>query len=204
MSDTRTNPRGDSTDNRTVTLPVVPLTSTVVLPGAVATLALDSDDARRAAARGRQGDGRVLLVPQVEGRYAKVGTVAHVENMGELPDGTVAAILRTVQRAVIRRRRRRRRAVGQAEIVDDPTPTPAQREVTQSCASSWRRSPSCAAPGGCPRSCAPCTSPVRWPTPSTRGATPTDRAQARGARGDRRRRPRLDSCSPGPRTCSPS
>ena len=78
----------------------------------------------------RQGDGRVLLVPQVEHRYAKVGTVAHVENMGELPDGTVAAILRTVQRAVIGAGVAGDGLWVSAEPVDDPAPTPQQREVT--------------------------------------------------------------------------
>ncbi len=126
MSDASTTPLATSS----LTLPVVPLTSTVVLPGAVATLALESDAARRAAAQARQGDGRVLLVPQVEHRYAKVGTVAHVENMGELPDGTVAAILRTVQRAVIGAGVAGDGLWVSAEPVDDPAPTPQQREVT--------------------------------------------------------------------------
>ncbi len=114
-----------------MTLPVVPLTSTVVLPGAVATLALASDEARRAAAQARQGDGRVLLVPQLEHRFAKVGTVAYVENMGELPDGTVAAILRTVQRAVIGAGVAGDGLWVSAELVEDPAATNEQRELTR-------------------------------------------------------------------------
>jgi ATP-dependent Lon protease len=114
-----------------LTLPVVPLSSTVVLPGAVVTLALDSDDGRRAAVQARQGDGRVLLVPQLENRYAKVGTIAHVENMGELPDGTVAAILRTVQRARIGAGVAGDGLWVRADAIDDPAPTSAQREVAR-------------------------------------------------------------------------
>ncbi len=102
-----------------------------MLPGAVVTLALDSDDGRRAAIQARQGDGRVLLVPQLENRYAKVGTIAHVENMGELPDGTVAAILRTVQRARIGAGVAGDGLWVRADAIDDPAPTSAQREVAR-------------------------------------------------------------------------
>jgi len=121
MSDARTTP--------SVTFPVVPLSSTVVLPGAVVTLAIDSADGRLAAQQARQGDGRVLLVPQIGSRYARVGTVAHVENMGELPDGTVAAILRTVARAVIGAGVAGDGLWVNAEQVDDPAPTAAQRDA---------------------------------------------------------------------------
>ena len=198
MSDTRTNPRGDSTDNRTVTLPVVPLTSTVVLPGAVATLALESDDARRAAARARQGDGRVLLVPQVDGRYAKVGTVAHVENAGELPDGIVAAILRRCNAPSSAQASPAEGLWVEAEIVDDPAPTPAQREVTQELRVVLDRG----------RRAAPLAAAARDPAhghepgPLADGfgvvGRPADRAQARPARGDRRRRARRARARAGP------
>ena len=46
-------------------------------------------------------DGRVLLVPRIDGRYARVGTVAHVEESGELPNGVHAAILRGLHRATL-------------------------------------------------------------------------------------------------------
>jgi ATP-dependent Lon protease len=131
MSDARTTPVDGPSDSAVLTLPVVPLSSTVVLPGAVVTLALDSEDGRRAAVQARQGDGRVLLVPQLENRYAKVGTIAHVENMGELPDGTVAAILRTVQRARIGAGVAGDGLWVRADALDDPAPTSAQREVAR-------------------------------------------------------------------------
>ncbi len=131
MSDAPTTPVDSGSETAVLTLPVVPLSSTVVLPGAVVTLALDSDDGRRAAIQARQGDGRVLLVPQLENRYAKVGTIAHVENMGELPDGTVAAILRTVQRARIGAGVAGDGLWVRADAIDDPAPTSAQREVAR-------------------------------------------------------------------------
>jgi ATP-dependent Lon protease len=85
----------------TLALPVLPLTSGVVLPNTVVTLTLDSDEARAAVAAAEGGDGRLLLVPRIDGRYARVGTVAHVEESGELPGGVAAAILRGQHRATL-------------------------------------------------------------------------------------------------------
>src|SRR5215207_10167364 len=82
-----------------LSLPVLPLPGGVVFPGTVVTFHLESDAARQAVLAARAGDGRVLLVPEVDGRTARVGTVAHVEQVGELPVGGTAAILRGVQRA---------------------------------------------------------------------------------------------------------
>jgi ATP-dependent Lon protease len=83
----------------TLALPVLPLTAGVVLPQTVVTLTLDSDEALAAVAAATGGDGRVLLVPRIDGRFARVGTVAHVEESGELPNGVSAAILRGLHRA---------------------------------------------------------------------------------------------------------
>ena len=84
-----------------VTLPVVSLPGGVVFPGAIVTIALDTDDARTALAAGVSTDNQVLLVPQLEGRHATVGTIAKIENVGELPNGQHAAVLRGLQRARI-------------------------------------------------------------------------------------------------------
>jgi ATP-dependent Lon protease len=83
----------------TLALPVLPLTAGVVLPQTVVTLTLDSDEAKAAVAAADGADGRVLLVPRIEGRYARVGTVARVEEAGDLPNGVSAAILRGLHRA---------------------------------------------------------------------------------------------------------
>ncbi len=82
-------------------LPLLPLSTGVVLPQMVVTLALESDDARRAAEAAGEGDGQVVLVPRVDGRYARVGTVARVESAGELPNGVEALVLRGLSRAVV-------------------------------------------------------------------------------------------------------
>ncbi len=87
------------TELNTLALPVLPLTAGVVLPQTVVTLTLDTDEARAAVAAAIDGDGRVLLVPRIDGEYAKVGTVAQVEESGELPNGVFAAILRGMHRA---------------------------------------------------------------------------------------------------------
>jgi ATP-dependent Lon protease len=85
----------------TLTLPLLPLSAGVVLPNMVVTLSLDSLEARAAADAAAAGDGRLLLVPRVEGEYAKVGTIAAVEEAGQLPGGTRALIVRGIQRATI-------------------------------------------------------------------------------------------------------
>ncbi len=83
----------------TLALPVLPLTAGVVLPQTVVTLTLDSDEATAAVAAALDADARVLLVPRFEGRYAQVGTVARVEESGDLPNGVSAVILRGLHRA---------------------------------------------------------------------------------------------------------
>ncbi len=83
----------------TLALPVLPLITGVVLPQTVLTLTLDSDEAKAAVASATGADGRLLLVPRIDGVYAKVGTVAKVEEAGELPNGVFAAILRGLHRA---------------------------------------------------------------------------------------------------------
>jgi ATP-dependent Lon protease len=82
------------------TLPVLPLPGGVVLPGMVVNLAADTDEVRHAIdAAG--ADGRLLLVPQLAGRYASVGTVATVEHDGARPGGGRGVVLRGVSRARI-------------------------------------------------------------------------------------------------------
>jgi ATP-dependent Lon protease len=83
-----------------LTLPLLPLSTGVVLPQMVVTLALETDEAK-AAADAMGDDGQLLLVPRVDGRYARVGTIARVESAGELPNGVRALVLRGIQRAVV-------------------------------------------------------------------------------------------------------
>jgi ATP-dependent Lon protease len=85
----------------TETLPLLPLTSGVVLPGMVVTATLETPESRAAASAANDASGQLLLVPRIDGRYARVGTVAKVENAGELPNGQLAIVVRGLGRARI-------------------------------------------------------------------------------------------------------
>jgi len=82
-------------------LPLLPLTSGVVLPGMVVTLTLETEDAQRAASAGRDHGDQLLLVPRVDNRYATVGTVAVIEDVGRLRNGMEALVIRGLHRAVV-------------------------------------------------------------------------------------------------------
>ena len=87
----------------TQVLPLLPLTTGVVLPGMVVTLTIESDDARRALAAAEGTDGDLLLVPRTGQRFAQVGTVAKVEDVGRLRNGMEALVIRGLHRAVVAR-----------------------------------------------------------------------------------------------------
>ncbi len=78
-------------------LPVLPLDDEVVLPGMVVPLDL-SDSEVRAAIEAAQATGakkpHVLLVPRIDGHYGAVGVSAVVEQVGRLPGGEPAAVVR--------------------------------------------------------------------------------------------------------------
>src|ERR671913_1781731 len=89
-------------DLDTLTLPVLPLTNDVVLPHMVVTLALETDEARAGADAPARADDTLLLVPrQADGRYARVGTIARIENRGNLPGGMPALVIRATTRAEV-------------------------------------------------------------------------------------------------------
>src|SRR5436190_18727650 len=94
----------------TLSLPVLPLDDTVVLPTMVVPLDISSSEARAAieAAQmsaekpgGNEDGPRVLLVPRLGGTYAPVGTVGAVEQVGRLPSGEQAAVVRGLSRVRI-------------------------------------------------------------------------------------------------------
>jgi ATP-dependent Lon protease len=77
----------------------------VVLPGMVVPVRLADAEVRAAieAARATEtgDDARVLLVPRLGGEYAAVGTVATIEQVGQLPGGEAAAVVRGISRVRI-------------------------------------------------------------------------------------------------------
>ncbi|HVT77715.1 MAG TPA: endopeptidase La [Acidimicrobiales bacterium] len=84
----------------TLTLPVLPLGTGVLLPEMMVTIALETGEAK-AAAEAAGDDGQVLVVPRVGTTYATIGTVAHIEESGDLPNGRRAIIVRGLYRAQI-------------------------------------------------------------------------------------------------------
>ncbi len=89
-------------DLDTLALPLLPLTTGVVLPGMVVTLTLESPEARAAVDAAASDEDRLLvLVPRLEGRYARVGTIAKIEDLGRLRGGVEALVIRGLGRASI-------------------------------------------------------------------------------------------------------
>src|SRR5438876_4174299 len=90
-----------ATESKTQTLPVLPLESGVILPQMVVTVALETPEARDAVGAAQRNGNVLLLLPRIDGRYARVGTVARLEDSGELPGGQKIAVMRGLHRARI-------------------------------------------------------------------------------------------------------
>ena len=85
----------------TTRLPVLFLTDLVVLPGMVVPIELD-DSARAAVDAARShSDGRLLVAPRLEDRYASYAVEASIVQMGRLATGEPAAVIRAEHRAKI-------------------------------------------------------------------------------------------------------
>ncbi|MBE1612704.1 endopeptidase La [Actinopolymorpha pittospori] len=90
-----------------LTLPLLFLADSVLLPGMVVPVELDGerrsavDAARLAAQNGTSGDTppQLLVVPQLDGKYGAVGAVAEIAQTGRLPNGKPAVVLRAIGRA---------------------------------------------------------------------------------------------------------
>jgi ATP-dependent Lon protease len=97
--------------SETLSLPVLPLDDSVVLPTMVVPVELSDSEARAAieaarlsaSAEGQPADAKpeVLLVPRIGGKYASVGTLGVVEQTGRLPSGEPAAVIRGMSRVRI-------------------------------------------------------------------------------------------------------
>jgi ATP-dependent Lon protease len=121
-------------DIDTIALPLLPLTTGVVLPGMVVTLTIESAEARAAIDAAMADEERLLLlVPRVEDRYARVGTIGKIEDVGQLRGGIEALVIRGIGRATL--------GVGvagtgaatwvQVEPVDDPPASTRARELAR-------------------------------------------------------------------------
>ena len=89
-------------DLSTVTLPVLPLRNGVVFPHMVVTVTIESDEARRAIAAAESTGGKLLLVPQLDGEYAAIGTIADIQEVSaDDPSAPATALIAGVSRARI-------------------------------------------------------------------------------------------------------
>ncbi len=84
-------------DERSTVLPVLPLDDAVVLPGTSVTFPVTSDE--QAEALNGAVEGRILLVPRIDGRFGSFGVVASVVGEVTLPDGTRGVAVEALHRA---------------------------------------------------------------------------------------------------------
>ena len=112
----------DAGTSNLVRLPLAELPATV-LPGAVITLALDTDQLRRAVEGTRTSSGSRMLLRTVD---SPLGVVAQVPDIGSLPSGETVAIIRVDARARISAVHTSERGgdFADAEILRDARPTP--------------------------------------------------------------------------------
>ena len=83
-------------DERTI-LPVLPLDDAVVLPGMSVTFPVTTQE--QAEALDGAVEGRIVLVPRIDGRFASYGAIAAVMGEVNLPDGTRGVAVEAVHRA---------------------------------------------------------------------------------------------------------
>ena len=82
-----------------ITLPLLSLPDLVVLPGMVVPVELDGDSRPVIDAAQAGSDGRLLLAPRLADRYPTHGVIATIDQVGRLPGGARAAVLRAGERA---------------------------------------------------------------------------------------------------------
>ena len=131
MPNATSDPRPDQVSDQVVELPVLWLDDEVILPGMVAPIALDAGTQAAVDAARNAADSRLLIVPRNEGAYASHGVLAIIEQVGRLPQGGQAVVVRGVQRARIGSGVSGAGAAlwVQATLVDDSPSTPRTAEL---------------------------------------------------------------------------
>jgi ATP-dependent Lon protease len=128
-----------------LSLPVLPLDDTVVLPTMVVPVEISGAEVRAAieaaqhaaSTPGATGTAdakpQILLVPRIAGKYAAVGTLGVIEQTGRLPSGEPAAVIRGMSRVRIGTG-----TVGpgaalwvEGAILDEPPTTPRAQELAR-------------------------------------------------------------------------
>ncbi len=85
----------------TTSLPVLFVPDLVVLPGMVVPIELDEPAQAAIDAARASSDGRLLVAPRLEDRYASYGVIASVERVGRFSGGAPAAVLKAEERGRI-------------------------------------------------------------------------------------------------------
>jgi ATP-dependent Lon protease len=70
-----------------MTMPLLPLSGGVFVPGMVATVVVDNPEIEAAVEAAASADSRLVLVPRIEGRYASVGVIGKVEQREQAAGG---------------------------------------------------------------------------------------------------------------------
>src|SRR3954464_7515415 len=82
-------------------LPVLPLNDDVLLPGMVLPVTLDAEAQAAVDASVASAGKRLLVVPRLDGVYSATGVLATLQQVGRLPSGEPAAIVRATGRVRI-------------------------------------------------------------------------------------------------------
>jgi ATP-dependent Lon protease len=102
------------------TLRLIPLEDTVVFPNMDVTLAVDAGE-----------EERVILVPQHEGTFARVGTVAEVREQVRLPGGARAVALAGLHRGLAGAARTGPNGELRVEVAEHPDDVPVDRRARE-------------------------------------------------------------------------
>src|SRR4051795_5108349 len=87
--------------SETLRLPVLPLNDDVLLPGMVLPVTLDAEAQAAVDASQASAGSELLVVPRIDGVYSGSGVLATLEQVGRLPTGEPAAIVRAPGRGTI-------------------------------------------------------------------------------------------------------
>jgi len=82
-------------------LPVLFVPDVVILPGMVVPIALDEAAQAAVDAARSSSDGKLLVAPRLEDRYASYGVIATIDRIGRFSGGGPGAVLRAERRARI-------------------------------------------------------------------------------------------------------
>ncbi|MCV7000590.1 endopeptidase La [Mycolicibacterium alvei] len=120
-------------------VPVLFLSEPIVLPGMVVPIELD--DAARAAIDAAQASesGKLLIAPRLDDRYPTHGVIASIVQVGRMPGGAEAAVVRGEHRAHIGSGTTGPGAALWVEVQEAPEPTDSTADETKALAAEYKK-----------------------------------------------------------------